>query len=238
MTIDKFIAVKWPHKAAVYNSSKRAKVIAIGIFVSVVIYNIPHIFLTRVIGNVCFASATEGIITKVYSWVSFVFNAVIPFTVLIYMNTVIVKAVKNSHTIFETKEINVNKRDSHHSQIVRKGNEIRERRMKNAGNQLTIMLLLVTTLFFILLIPTYIRFIFITFFEPDTPDIYGIAMLVYQISHKSYHTNFGINFYLYCISGQKFRNDLKEILSCFGGIVFSSSSNVDESNISQETTIH
>ena len=129
------------------NSSNRAKVIAIGIFVSVVIYNIPHIFLTRVIGNVCFASAAEGIITKVYSWVSFVLNAVIPFTMLIYMNSVIVKAVKNSLTIFETKEIDVNKRDSHHSRNFHTGNEIREKKKKNAENQLTIMLLLVTTLF-------------------------------------------------------------------------------------------
>ena len=100
MTIDKFIAVKWPHKAAVYNSSTRAKVIAIGIFVSVIIYDIPHIFLSRLIGNVCFASAAEGIITKVYSWVSFVLNVVLPFTMLIYMNTVIVKAVRKQVVLF------------------------------------------------------------------------------------------------------------------------------------------
>ena len=29
-------------------------------------------------------------------------------------------------------------------------------------------------------------------------------------------TNSGINFFLYCTSGQKFRNGLKAILSCFG----------------------
>ena len=53
-----------------------------------------------------------------------------------------------------------------------------------------------------------------TFFAPDTPDKYGIAMLLYQISHKLYHTNNGINFFLYFFSGQKFRNELKEILCC------------------------
>ena len=131
MTIDKFIAVKWPHKAAVYNSSKRAKVIAIGIFVSVIIYNIPHIFLSRLIGNVCFASAAEGIITKVYSWVSFVLNAVIPFTMLIYMNTVIVKAVRNSRTIFETKEIDVERRDSRRNQIESSSQGKRNKGKKN-----------------------------------------------------------------------------------------------------------
>ena len=37
-------------------------------------------------------------------------------------------------------------------------------------------------------------------------------MLLYQITFKLYTSNSGINFLLYCISGQKFRNDLKEIL--------------------------
>ncbi len=42
--------------------------------------------------------------------------------------------------------------------------------MKSAENQLTIMLLLVTILFSILLIPTYTRFIYSTFAESDTPE--------------------------------------------------------------------
>ena len=86
--------------------------------------------------------------------------------------------------------------------------------MKSAESQLTIMLLLVTTLFFILLCPTYIRFIYLLLTEQDTPRQYAISMFLYQITSKLYTTNSGINFLLYCISGQKFRNDLKEIL-CF-----------------------
>ena len=74
------------------------------------------------------------------------------------------------------------------------------------------MLLLVTLLFLILLIPTYTRFIYLTFVELDTPTKYATSMLYFQITYKSYTTNNGINFFLYCISGQKFRNDLKEIL--------------------------
>ena len=41
-------------------------------------------------------------------------------------------------------------------------------------------------------------------------------MLIYQISLKLYTANSGINFFLYCISGHKFRKDLKEILFCSG----------------------
>ena len=193
---------------------------------------ILDIFLTRVIGSVCFASAAEGIITKLYSWVSFVLNAVIPFTILIYMNSVIVQAVRKGRNMFGNNETDKHE-NGYDRHVVSTVNKMREKAMKSAENQLTIMLLLVTTLVLVLLIPTYIRFIFITFFEPDTPGKHGIAMLVFQISHKLYHTNFGINFFLYCISGQKFRNDLREMLCCTRIVCSSASSSAEQkSNVS------
>ena len=86
--------------------------------------------------------------------------------------------------------------------------------MRSAENQVTIMLLLVTTLFFVLLFPTYFRFIYLVFAKRDSPIGYAKSILIFQISFKLYATNSGINIFLYCISGQKFRNDLKEILCC------------------------
>ena len=89
----------------------------------------------------------------------------------------------------------------------------REQNMKNTENQLTVMLLLVTTLFLILMIPTNARFVYSNFVTRDTPAKYASLLFFYHVSHKLYFTNNGINFFLYCISGQKFRKDLKEIVS-------------------------
>ena len=94
------------------------------------------------------------------------------------------------------------------------GMETRQKTMKNAENQVTVMLVSVTTLFLILLCPTYFRFIYLVFAKPDTPFEYANSILFIQITYKLYSSNSGINFFLYCISGQKFRNDLKEILCC------------------------
>ena len=47
MTVDKYIAIKWPHKAASYSTPRRAKIIAIGLYVCVFIYNMPHFFSFR-----------------------------------------------------------------------------------------------------------------------------------------------------------------------------------------------
>ena len=207
MTLDKYIAIKWPHKAATYSTPKRAKMITGGVYVSVSIYNIPHFFLSSVIGGQCLNFGIRSLITSVYSWFSFVLNAVIPFTMLIHMNYVIVKVVRKSRKMFKPDEGTI-RRDQ--------GIDTRRKTMKSAENQLTIMLLLVTTLFLILLCPTYFRFIYLVFAKRDTPFAYAKSMFIYQITAKLYISNSGINFFLYCISGQKFRNDLKEILNCCG----------------------
>ena len=202
MTVDKYIAIKWPHKASMYSTPRRAKMIAVGLYAYTFIYNIPNFFLTREIGGQCVGYSITSLMSKVYSWLSFVLNAVIPFTMLIYMNFVVVQSVRQSDKMFSTNGGTTT------------GIDTRQKSMKSAENQLTIMLLLVTTLFFILLCPTYFRFVYLVFAKHDTLFEYAKSMIIFQISGALYTTNNGINFFLYCISGQKFRNDLKEILSC------------------------
>ena len=204
MTIDKYIAIKWPHRAATYSTPRRAKTIVLNLYICAIVYNSPQLYLTQVTDGQCVAYGTGGVLTMIYSWLSFVLNAVIPFTLLIYTNFVIVKAVRKSRKMFGADTC----------AQTDQGLEARQNTMKSAENQLTIMLLSVTMLFLILLCPTYIRFIYMAFAERDTPYQYANSLLIYQISFKLYCTNSGINFFLYCISGQKFRNDLKEILFC------------------------
>ena len=204
MTLDKCIAIKWPHMAAAYSTPRRAKMITVSLYICAFIYNIPPFFLSDVIGNQCVGYAVKGVITSVYTWLSFVLNAIIPYTLLIHMNFVIVKTVKTSRECFTTDD-------------TRTRMENRRKTMKSAENQLTIMLLLVTTLFFILLCPTYVRFIYLLFANRDTPFAYANSMFLVEVTYKLYASNSGINFFLYCISGKKFRNDLKETLCCCCG---------------------
>ena len=217
MTVDKYIAIKWPHKAASYSSPKRAKIIVLLILAFVILYNLPHIYFTEVITGKCYAYSVKSVLTKVHSWSSFGINAIIPFTLLIHMNYVIVKTVRNSRKMFRSSVGNVVE-------------ETREKTMKIAENQLTTMLLLVTTLFLFLLLPTYIRFIYAAFVISDTPSKFATSMLIFEISYKLYVTNSGINFFLYCISGQKFRNDLKAIVYCNRRSNFSSMNSQSHKN--------
>ena len=221
MTFDKYVAIKWPHRSAIHSTPRRAKWITLTIIISVIIYNLPHLYTTAVVAGACYGYSVKSILTKVFSWFTIVINAVIPFTLLIYMNYVIVKTVKDSRKIFRNT-------------VGSAGVATREKTMKTAENQLTTMLLLVTTLFLILLLPTYIRFIYAAFVTSDTPSKFATSMLISEISYKLYVTNSGINFFLYCVSGKKFRNDLKEIVCCIKRS--SSSSTSEESNVHTNTS--
>ena len=106
MTIDKYIAIKWPHRTATYSTPRRSRMIVVCLYGSVFIYNIPHFLLSSKVGDRCLAYGISSLLAKVYSWFSFVLNAVIPFTFLIHMNYVIVKTVRNSHKTFRANDKN------------------------------------------------------------------------------------------------------------------------------------
>ena len=231
MTLDKYIAITWPHKATIFSTPRRAKISVLSVCIVAHVYNIPHIFLSALTKNICRAYVVGGTFTKVYSWFSFVLNAVLPFISLCYMNYNIIRKVRQSCQRFGGMEL-VYKTEGHqkgqgqghhqshsqgHTQGHQKGqnnvlNTVRENKFKKIENQLVIMLLLVTTLFLILMLPSYIRYLYSPFIKEDTPAKYTFIMFFFQLSYKLYSTNHGINFFLYCLSGQKFRNDLKEIL--------------------------
>ena len=53
MTLDKYIAIKWPHRTATYSTPNRAKIIVVALTVSICIYNAPHfLFLVLSVTNV------------------------------------------------------------------------------------------------------------------------------------------------------------------------------------------
>ena len=145
------------------------------------------------------------------------------------MNFIIIQTIKKSGKIFEsTSKL---KHESHSE----KGMEKRQKK-KIAENQLTVMLLLVTILYLVLQIPNYIQTIYLTFVTQDTPSKYVSSVLSLMITHALPITTSGINFSLYCISGQKFRDDLKEMLCCNGKICAKKNESQSDSVFAVSTT--
>ena len=103
----------------------------------------------------------------------------------------------------------------------REGNK--ENASKDTNNkeaQLTAMLLAVTFVLLTLTLPQYIRYVLAVFIDyTSSAHAYSAFMLFVHITNKLYFTNNGINFFLYCIGGSKFREDLRRLCSCCCGHV-------------------
>ena len=79
-------------------------------------------------------------------------------------------------------------------------------------NKIYTMLLLVTFSYLILTTPAYIMLLYINLVNPlQSPYHYAAYFLFVQVGKKACYTNFGINFFLYVLSGKKFRTDLVDL---------------------------
>ena len=139
-------------------------------------------------------------------------NFILPFTLLLIMNAVIINTLsRRSRSI---------KRTRGHGQSQGKSEgqaDDHSQRTKNSETQISVMLLFVTFSYLLLNSPTYI-YIFLVVAEVKKQTPYDIALfhLIFSVGQKALYTNYGINFFLYVISGEKFRTNL---LSLLKGIV-------------------
>ena len=200
MTFERFYSIIQPHKAASFNTVKRAKIIIACSVIFSVIYNVPHVFTTTNEGKRCgpFGKAMTTAFGRFYFWFSLVINFILPFILLLIMNAFII------HTIRQRSKFIGN-----NSWKKGQGHEGQMDKIKNSEMQIFVILLLVTFGFLVLTTPAYAFFFYINIADfRATPKTYAGYLLFHSAAQKLHYTNFGINFYLYVISGSKFRADL------------------------------
>ena len=203
MTFDRFYSIIRPHKAASFNTIKRAKItIACAVVISMV-FNIPHWFVTVNDGWLCLPFGNKAIMTRWYSqlyyWISFAVQYAIPFVSLLSMNGVIIHTLRN-------RMKPVNEVQGHG-----RGQD-RNSKIKSSEMQIYIILLLVTFGFLILTTPGYMFFLINLVYDfRKSPKVFAGYHLYTNAAQKMHYTNHGINFFLYVTSGQKFRTDLKNL---------------------------
>ena len=199
MTFKRFYSIIRPHKAASFNTVKRAKIIIVGIFVFSFSFYSLQWYLSGNNGPICIANtiAAQNVYGKVYHWVTQFMNFIFPFTSLLIMNSFII------HTLRQRSRLNIT--------VTTHQNKEESNKTKHPEKQLYTMLLLVTFAYLTLTLPVKILEIYLIFNSGNTPTYYAALQLFYQLSGKLYYTNHGINFFLYVMSGQKFRTELKNL---------------------------
>ena len=190
MTFDKFFAIRFPHKSASFSTPKRAKIIVLTIIVFSIIFNLPQFYVTLLINGTCMPYARQDIWNQIFMFVSFVFNAVGICGALIVMNGFIISAVRGRKKLFGNMGVGDGKQ-------------------RCTERQITIMLLLVSFFYLTLIGSGFIHFInWLVVPQNRDPLTYANFVLSYNVCQKLFFTNNSMNFFLYCISGRKFRYEL------------------------------
>ena len=92
MTFECFYSIVWPHRAASFSTTRRAKATILCCCTVNIIYSIPHVFTTHSIGRQCIplGNASQTLYGQIYYWLNFFANFTAPFVILLVMNSVII----------------------------------------------------------------------------------------------------------------------------------------------------
>ena len=191
-----------------------------------IVFNIPHLYITAENGRSCipFGNAIETVVGQLYYWISLIINFALPFVLLLTMNCFII------HTIRQRSRHNL-------SRSVTQGQGQGDK-IKHSEMQMFVILLLVTFGFLILMTPSYVLFVYVMFvnYEKSAKSFAGFT-LFYSVGQKTYYTNYAINFFLYVISGNKFRTDLAKLFKTAKSSELSSSSVLSDNNSTRMSSI-
>ena len=213
MTFARCYGIIMPHKAASFNTMKRTKVTIFCIIIFSVLYNSPHMVTSSNQDWQCLPYGEASVMSKkygsLYYWLSFIIHYALPFVLLLSMNCIIIHTIRSSAKFrikLDRTPENIGEGQGQNQGHIPK--------TKSSENQVYIVLLLVAFGFLILTTPGYLLFLFIMVVDFQTsPKVYAGFYLFFNVAQKLHYTNHGINFFLYVMSGQKFRRDLMKLFA-------------------------
>ena len=133
MTFERFYSIIRPHKAASFNTVKRAKIIIAFTYVFSFLFNLPYLFIGDNDDIFCIPNsiASANVYGELYYWLYEVISFILPFVSLLTMNSVII------HTLRQRSRQKLTRSETqgqNEGQILKK---------KNSDKQIFTMLLLV-----------------------------------------------------------------------------------------------
>ncbi|XP_033331947.1 C-C chemokine receptor type 1 isoform X3 [Megalopta genalis] len=210
-TIERFIAVQYPMYRQSMCTVARAKVTVAVLTMLAMILCSPVLWFSATSvqynekGNVTecghLAEGLESWAT-VYNTIDTVLTFAIPFTVIIVLNVLIARAIyrhiKIRKSLTNEPRTGIGRQPPYSSL---RGNL--------AQTKITKMLLVVSTVFLCFNLPAYVLRIYAFLHFQEAVYATRSVALAQQICNLLFNTNFGINFILYCATGQNFRRALR-----------------------------
>ena len=228
LTFDRLIAVRFPLKAVIWCTTTRAKIVCGTIFAIVWLLNIPFfVFNHAKSGLVCGMGTSRSVISLVYPWIAVGIGFVVPLVSLVSMNAVIITAIisrRRFRAKYDTQErihttdaiemsesaTNSSLDPVQHDWL--KSAKHQHKSMTSRDCNAIVTLLLVSFTFLLLVSPHYVHIALFQISDlKSSPSLRAYYSLFFQVSKNLFFLNNACNFFLYCLSGTKFRNDVARL---------------------------
>ena len=209
MTARRAVCILWPHRANVLCTAGQSKVIVVSmtLFISAIHVHIIYGFDVITSGGVkrcILIKDYKPFFSQIWSLIDMLIFSLLPWLCL---------AVSNSLLLWKLK---VSIREAEISLGSGQADRINDRRKK--ATSITATLIAVSVAFLILTFPiSFTQILNVVFWTSRSIEELNLSRANYyasEISFKVWYLNSCINFYIYCLTGSKFRKEAKRILSC------------------------
>lgn len=213
-TVERCIAVQYPFLRQSMCTVARAKKVVIGLTILGIILCSPVLLVsgprlsTSNNKNVTRCLVAEGLelSSTIFNSIDAILTFVLPFTLIVVLNILIARAIYKLAKVRRTLTF-----ESRNSQEQMSCSQS-PRNANLAQSKITKMLLTVSTIFLCLNLPAYgIRAYAFIYPDNNPPRLLEIMQ---PVCNMLFNTNFGINFILYCATGQNFRRAMIRMFSC------------------------
>ncbi|KAK7108375.1 hypothetical protein V1264_016122 [Littorina saxatilis] len=203
MTLERYLAIRFPLKASGWCTPRRARIAVVAMCVIVVAVNLHNLILRKMVWNdvlkteVCAPDGptNEFFLFKVWPWIDGAVYCYIPLLTVSVLNVLIVQKMRSAQKFRGT------------SGSAEQG---------DVSRQVTVMLLTVTCTFLLLVGPMAVMLVVERYvWFRTTIHEQAVFHLVRTILNNLVYTNHAINFCLYCLSGNRFRQEfLRMFIPC------------------------
>ena len=214
VTVERCVCVWFPHKVKTFCTKRKTYIIIIAIILIMALTNSHFIYIlgkdidtTKNWTRCHNIYEDSNVLTFTWPWVDFLIYSLFPSTILSVCNiSVIYKVISSNRRIIQNSSSN--ETNSQNSSVTFR---------RSQESSLTAMLLVTSITYIVCTAPFCIHIIYYASFARkvfDDTKSAAVVGLVFAVVNMLQFTNNCINFILYCVSGRRFRAELKTLCCC------------------------
>lgn len=210
MTLQRAASILWPLQIGVYCTRKFAQAVMVALFTFFILLN-SHLLFGHTLQNKTGNGTSETFLsyiseeyeeffTTVYGWIDMIFCSILPFSLLLIANSVLIRKVSSS--LRQTQ------------QKLTAGNCSQLQTRQKKSSSITVTLIAVSITFIFLTLPLSLYMTYMKLFSQGASSDSSIAAaneLTLAVTYFFYLCNKSVNFYIYCLTGKKYRTEFAKL---------------------------